>query len=798
MFSSSKNIVITAGTFSHVEHNSQSALEKLHGMIASGAMHNSGERFDPPKCYPGTRVAVINELLGWITDNRDTFIHWLYGPAGAGKSAIMQEIAELCFGRRTLLASFFFSRTALLRNDEKRLVSTIAYQLVQALPQTRPYIEEVVENDPALFSKDIQTQLQLIVLEPLNRVLPSLPAPGKGIPHLVLVDGLDECKNPAAQQRILNALLTIPASCKFRVVFLIASRPETHLKMTFNSEPFKHALARTALDDQYQPADDIRLFLEGTFTQLKQTHPLREYLPVDWPGQSKLDTLVRKSSGQFIYAATVARYVSPPDTRPDDRLDVVLGLSPRENVHEFPFAELDALYLHILSSLRTKMPALRIFALVAFPIGSQVYQWTCRMVDDFLKLRDGSTKEVLNRLASVIGYSEDQYIHVFHASLIDFLLDEERSREFYIYLQGEGTYFVRMCLRQFTSGTDKDVFHNAVNCFDVYGQYAIPDETLWQDIAALNVSAIAQNKAREGTSIALIVYKYLQCPRKLNFPKQSHDTLAARCHEIVEKFVGLQVSLYRSTGPLLRILLVLYATNPGLMLHSTRYKCGDRSRPCTWAYIVMGPLDEEFISAASVDDSSMSLLDVPLPANYSSSRDSEHRTVFLPFIEKFLSREDFVIAASHIALYINHCELTWIFITAEDRHRVSQAGWNVDPKDDRNIIKGESLDNTLLSMKHEAYERAVRYLPLLLLNAGIDAKLGEILSQSVIVTSDVGAHNWDTQQPATATWEYGYSGIASGQGPLDEVLEFRNAAAEAINEYLKRSHKAKGRSFVFR
>ncbi|KAJ3513482.1 hypothetical protein NLJ89_g2927 [Agrocybe chaxingu] len=750
MFSSSKNILITGGTFSHVEHKSQSALEKLQGMIASGAMHNSGERFDPPKCYPGTRVAVINELLGWITNNRDTFMHWLYGPAGAGKSAIMQEIAELCFGRRILLASFFFSRTALLRNDEKRLVSTIAYQLVQALPQTRPFIEEVVENDPALFSKDIQTQLQLLIVEPLNRAFLSLPVPFKSDPHLILVDGLDECNNPAAQQRILTALLTIPALCKFRVMFLIASRPETHLKMTFNSEPFKHALARTALDDQYQPAEDVRLFLEGTFTQLKQTHPLREYLPVDWPGRSKLDTLVRKSSGQFIYAATVARYVSPPDTRPDDRLDVVLGLFPRGDVHEFPFAELDALYLHVLSSLRIKMPALRILALVAFPLGSQVYEWTCRMVDDFLKLRGGSTKEVLNRLASVIGYNEVQYIHFFHASLVDFLLDEERSGEFYIHLQGEGSYFVRMCLRQFTSGTDKDVFHNAVNCIDFYGRYAIPDETLCQDMAALNVSALAQNEAREGTSLALVVHKYLQCPRNFNMPKPSRDTLLVRCREAVEKFIGPQVRLYRSTGPLLHIFLVLFAVNPGLMLYSSRYKYADRPA-CTWVDIMMAPMsDEDFRSSVSVDDSTLCLRDVPFPADYSPLHPG-HRMVFLPFIEKFLGPADFVAAACHVVLYIDECEPTWTFITDEDRRRASIVGWNVDPKDVKNIEKRESLDNSLLNMKHDAYECAVRYLPLLLLSAGIDPKLGDILSQSVI-TSDIGTHNWSSQKPATTTW----------------------------------------------
>jgi len=61
----------------------------LHRATATAAFHNSKERFDPPKCHPKTRIAVLDKIMRWIKWEGDleSFIMWVYGPAGAGKSA---------------------------------------------------------------------------------------------------------------------------------------------------------------------------------------------------------------------------------------------------------------------------------------------------------------------------------------------------------------------------------------------------------------------------------------------------------------------------------------------------------------------------------------------------------------------------------------------------------------------------------------------------------------------------------------------------------------------------------------
>src|SRR4051794_40019551 len=106
-------------------------MDRLERASAPGAFHNSRERADPPKCHPHTREAILEKIMDWVMKkiDTDTFVMWLYGAAGAGKSAIAQSTAELCYKQKSLLASFFFSHSAVNRNTSDRLIATLAYQV---------------------------------------------------------------------------------------------------------------------------------------------------------------------------------------------------------------------------------------------------------------------------------------------------------------------------------------------------------------------------------------------------------------------------------------------------------------------------------------------------------------------------------------------------------------------------------------------------------------------------------------------------------------------------------------------
>ncbi|KIM40824.1 hypothetical protein M413DRAFT_154407 [Hebeloma cylindrosporum] len=358
MFNSASNFSITGGTFSVFTDNSghyhgiRERSDILYREIATAAFHNSKERFDPPKCHPETRLAVLSEIMKWIKWEGDlhSFVMWLYGPAGAGKSAITQTIAEMCEEEMILLASFFFSRTDPSRNTVQPLIATIAYQITHNIPEIRDAIFGAVERDPLIFAKSLKIQFKSLIVEPLQHLVEAGFFNEPSSRRLVIIDGLDECFDPKVQRNILEVMAGAQHQYQLPLIFLFASRPEQHISLAFNTTLFSTATTtRIALDDSYLPANDIELFFIDKFHEIKSTHRLRRYIPPQWPHPEVLEQLVEKASGQFIYASTVINYVSSIRHKPHDRLDVILGIHPPQR--DLPFAELDALYVHILSGV---------------------------------------------------------------------------------------------------------------------------------------------------------------------------------------------------------------------------------------------------------------------------------------------------------------------------------------------------------------------------------------------------------------------------------------------------------------
>ncbi|KAF8168903.1 hypothetical protein BJ912DRAFT_913138 [Pholiota molesta] len=365
--------------------------------------------------------------MEWISapEARLKFILWMYGPAGSGKTAIGQSIAEECRKKGLLAASFFFSRTAAGRNDTKRVVATIAYQISLHLPQIQDHLFTAIERDPTIFSRALATQMQVLIVEPL-KALPPLSQP-----IFVILDGLDEA-GPTSQDQanLLNVIGTATSELQhLPLIFLVASRPEYEIREAFNGQlsPLTQSLV---LDDTYKPDDDIRLYLTSTFEEIRGKQvKLGTELPSPWPSESDVDRLVSKASGQFIFAATVLKFIDSIRHHPAERLDIIFGLSTPGN--ETPFALLDALYSYILSSAEEPAKVLQIFT--ALVLTNPNIFLRDRDIEQLLDLDVRRVLVDMHALISVPAY-EDHTTHLkfHHASLSDFLMDRLRSHKFYI------------------------------------------------------------------------------------------------------------------------------------------------------------------------------------------------------------------------------------------------------------------------------------------------------------------------------------------------------------------------------
>ena len=100
---------------------------------------------------------------------------------------------------------------------------------------------------------------------------------------------------------------------------------------------------RVVLDELFDPGRDIRVFLQDGFAKICSENSIPSNVEQPWPSESIIDLLVKRSSGHFIYATTVLKFVGADFCSPMKQLELVLKPDP------MAFSDLDQLYTQILS-----------------------------------------------------------------------------------------------------------------------------------------------------------------------------------------------------------------------------------------------------------------------------------------------------------------------------------------------------------------------------------------------------------------------------------------------------------------
>jgi hypothetical protein len=177
---------------------------------------------------------------------------------------------------------------------------------------------------------------------------------------------------------------------------------------------------------------DIRNFFEKEFEEIRLVHRLGRHLPHVWPDRTAMASLVDRSSGHFIYASTVIRYIQSPKHRPDDRLEVILRLrTPREE--DRPYSQLDALYALIFAGVDSRDEIEKIcLVLGILYFRSQLVGFFSDLNPDFttieslLEMKAGDLLLLLDPILSLIAIDDSQ-VRIIHKSLFDYLLDSTRG-----------------------------------------------------------------------------------------------------------------------------------------------------------------------------------------------------------------------------------------------------------------------------------------------------------------------------------------------------------------------------------
>ena len=377
------------------------------------------------KCLDGTRTEILNEIVDWInnTDTATPRICWLYGQAGKGKSAIAQTIALHAHNVGMLGVCFCFSRVRQHEELHMKLFPTIAHDLAGRNFRLRLLLDEVVsKNYSSTKRPNIVEEWQMLILEPLSRLEGSFTGN-----VVVVIDALDESGTERTRAAILHVLATYGAELPANIRILLTSRPLLDIKEALNID--QHSILARSLDDidTESTIRDIHLYVSTRLESLNDTF-----------SDQNFQSLAAKSDGVFEWARLACDFVSSRN-----------GEVPKE--------AFDEIMSHTLGSGRTLLDEMYTSFLKDLIRGHDLEVRRavfCSVMRQILWLKEPLPISALNSLRAKFPRRDDHYpvncvldfmapllagvtnestpVCPLHASFYDFLLDEERSREFFI------------------------------------------------------------------------------------------------------------------------------------------------------------------------------------------------------------------------------------------------------------------------------------------------------------------------------------------------------------------------------
>lgn len=417
--------------------------------ILQGAEFDSSARHPPPTCHPDTRRFILRDILNWRLNPSNVAnlgrILWLNGPAGVGKSSIIQTLAEHESRSPQFLlgATIFFSRPN-KRNDAQLVFNTIAYRLGVGNPGYKSYVWDKIAEDPTLPLKSLSEQFYWYIEVPFGqRRLYLVPAGGS---LSIYLDGLDECKGQQAQAEVIRLIgqfiKRYPAA---PIVWIISSRVEPHIEVAFRRLPDEVEYWDVEVPiASPESLEDVKKVLHDRFANIRETY--EDLMPQrsQWPSRTQFLKIVKYSTGMFAFAETLVRFIDDPDIGdPVSQLERIiasldqkdaLGLKIGNGTSPNTFTALDALYKEILSDIHESVwPTTK--RLLAASLNGDRY--SVMFVCNLLGLKQNEAYGTLGKLHSVVNIprldeSHVSHLYFHHASFSDYLQDPTRSGKFCI------------------------------------------------------------------------------------------------------------------------------------------------------------------------------------------------------------------------------------------------------------------------------------------------------------------------------------------------------------------------------
>ncbi|KAI7202606.1 hypothetical protein KC316_g1743 [Hortaea werneckii] len=400
---------------------------------AKGATYDSLAEGDLPRCLPGTRVELLNDIASWGADKAGKRIFWLCGMAGTGKSTISRTVSQKLKDENRTFATFFFKRGEAERKDARLFVPTIAEQLAGTLPGLARIIGRALESDRSLCGKHLAVQFNDLLLRPMQEGLHRSHVPDQ---IFIVMDALDECEDTSAIEAILILFKRLEEVATTKVRIFVTSRPEVPIISGFRelSHDWYHDIRLEEAQVQ-SIRSDLSMFVQHKFMRIKEDYPAKHpftALPAGWPHDDSKYALVERAHPLFIVAFTLCTSVEVAKD-PKGQLDWILA-------QQRGFGSRTALadtYLPILrqavsaknketqhDNLDTLQAILGPLVLVSNPLSVEALTM-------LLQVSVHEVEPLLVNLQSVLSVPKSMQapVKLFHLSFRDFLVDPELQKK---------------------------------------------------------------------------------------------------------------------------------------------------------------------------------------------------------------------------------------------------------------------------------------------------------------------------------------------------------------------------------
>ncbi|KAF9449684.1 hypothetical protein P691DRAFT_539278 [Macrolepiota fuliginosa MF-IS2] len=446
-FNNSHHFILNQPVIKCANESKQTVLPWLARFTMHGAEFDSSTRDPPPRCHPGTRIAILEVIHHWI-DNAQPIhrLMWLNGPAGVGKSAIVQTLAEELSVASRLGATLFFSRPHGC-NNPIMVFPTIAYQLAVRIPTYHEYLHQRMTDDPKILEKGMEHQFGILIFEPfINAVLPKDSGS-----WVIFLDGLDECGDEEAQSLIIKLISHFSVhNPNSPLIWLIASRPEAHLNLTFHSDRVVGSFSALNVPANSDVAcRDVERFLRAKFKEIHYNY--RDLVPVGtpWPAERAITSISESVQGYFVLASILVRFIEDPHIC-DPISQLAITLSIIEDPEADPLSFLYMFYTRILENVpKSMLPVLQLLlgwtlAAPILDVDEDVDEYPLVLNATVFNLQQHTVYAALRKLHSVINVppleeSGRRDIRFYHSSFADYLCDASQSGEYAINFEAVDT-----------------------------------------------------------------------------------------------------------------------------------------------------------------------------------------------------------------------------------------------------------------------------------------------------------------------------------------------------------------------